>query len=40
MQNLPSGSTYGKLIKSVFQAPPGDFIIDKDKLKSIIDSIN
>ena len=40
MQNIPSGSKYGKIVKTIFQAPPGDFIIDKDKLKSIIDSIN
>ena len=30
LQNLPSGSTYGKLIKSCFQAPPGWVFVCSD----------
>ena len=39
LQNLPSGSTYGKLIKSCFQAPPGWLFVGLD-YASLEDRIN
>ena len=33
MQNLPSGSTYGKLVKSCFRAPPGVVTLHFENLK-------
>jgi len=39
LQNLPSNSTYAKLIKKCFKAPSGNTRIDLIKLSSIIDSI-
>lgn len=42
MQNLPSGSTYGKLIKSVFQAPDNwifcgaDFNALEDRINTLL----
>ncbi len=38
LQNLPSGSTYGKLVKSCFQAPKGITKVDSNKLSCIIQS--
>lgn len=41
MQNLPAGSKYGKLIKSIFQAPPGwifgglDFASLEDRISAL-----
>ena len=39
LQNLPSGSTYGKLVKSCFQAPPGWLFVGLD-FNSLEDNIN
>lgn len=39
LQNLPSGSTYGKLVKSCFQAPPGWLFVGLD-YASLEDRIN
>ena len=39
MQNLPSGSTYGKLIKSIFQAP-NNWIFCGADFNSLEDKIN
>ena len=39
MQNLPSGSTYGKLVKKIFQAPPGWIFVGAD-FASLEDRIN
>ena len=39
MQNLPAGSTYGKLIKSLFTAPPGWIFCGAD-FSSLEDRIN
>lgn len=39
LQNLPSGSTYGKLVKSCFQAPPGWIFVGLD-YASLEDRIN
>lgn len=42
MQNLPSGSIYGKLIKSIFMAPPGwifagaDFASLEDRINALL----
>lgn len=42
LQNLPSGSTFGKLIKSCFQAPPGwifcgaDFASLEDRINALV----
>lgn len=42
MQNVPSGSTYGKLIKGLFQAPPGwlfcgaDFASLEDRINALL----
>ncbi len=39
MQNLPSGSLYGKAVKSLFQAPPGWLMVGAD-FASLEDKIN
>lgn len=39
MQNIPSGSVYGKLIKKCFGAPKGNTQIDQEGLAGIIDSL-